>query len=138
MGDDETKIVGELPTGVRSANIDELRTAAIYEPTAQLQWSVNGVLQQAWRNLNPTSAADAYEWRDVPHDKALTSLAEHNAAQTESWQSMNSNKPRRNGLACPQCGEPLLDTNPNMRMLTAPPMFHVHCSQCEHTGARVA
>lgn len=46
------------------------------------------------------------------------------------------NSPRKNGIACPDCGEELMDTNPLLILCSEPPKKDVKCSVCEYTGYR--
>jgi hypothetical protein len=51
---------------------------------------------------------------------------------------MYSNLPRPNGIACPECGEELLDSNPNMTLTSNPAKKSIHCSKCKYNGYRIA
>lgn len=66
---------------------------------------------------------------------SLKSLEEHNA----EWHAIHSryNEPRPNGIACPKCGEELMDSRPNMSYCSFPPQKAVSC-KCGYTGMRVA
>ena len=66
----------------------------------------------------------------------LKSLAEHNThmQNLQMWDSIVQSRP--NGIACPECGKELLDTNPNFALLTSPVQYRVHCSDCDYTGTR--
>jgi C4-type Zn-finger protein len=50
---------------------------------------------------------------------------------------MYSNEPRPNGIACPKCGNELMDTNPMMTLTSYPAQKNVHCSKCEYKGYRI-
>lgn len=67
---------------------------------------------------------------------ALESLNDHNARVQREWAWSELGWSRPNGIACPECGEELLDTNPNEMLLAAPPQFKVHCPFCEYSGTR--
>jgi hypothetical protein len=67
---------------------------------------------------------------------ALESLNDHNARVQRQWAWNTLVQSRPNGIACPECGEELMDTNPNEMLLTAPPQFRVHCPSCEYSGTR--
>lgn len=41
-----------------------------------------------------------------------------------------------NGIACPECGAELVDTEPDVTLLSAPPQKKVRCSQCAYSGLR--
>ena len=66
----------------------------------------------------------------------LKSLSDHNHEKQAQWQWQSIVNSRPNGIACPECGEELLDTNPDTMLLSAPPQFRVHCSSCAYTGTR--
>jgi ribosomal protein S27E len=66
----------------------------------------------------------------------LKNLSEHNREKSLQWQWQSAVNSQLNGIACPECGQELLDTNPDQVLLTAPPQFRVHCSSCDYTGTR--
>lgn len=68
----------------------------------------------------------------------MKTLNEHNSERRSSHMSMNSNEPRPNGIACPECGKELLDSNPYSTLASWPPQKDVKCSECDYTGYRVA
>lgn len=47
----------------------------------------------------------------------------------------NSNSPTKNGLACPKCGNELIDSSPGYVLYSAPPKTKIHCD-CGFTGYR--
>jgi hypothetical protein len=63
----------------------------------------------------------------------LASLEEHNKRHGALYNYTNS---RGNGIACPECGWELLDSNPSEMLLSNPPQFRVHCSFCDYHGTR--
>jgi len=66
----------------------------------------------------------------------LTSLDEHNSNAWSTQVNMYSNEPRPNGIACPKCGNELMDTNPMMTLTSHPAKKDVHCPKCEYKGYR--
>lgn len=66
--------------------------------------------------------------------KPLIPLEEHNAQAREVY--WHRNLPKPNGIACPKCGEELLDSNPDVILPTAPSQLNVHCV-CGYKGYRV-
>jgi hypothetical protein len=68
----------------------------------------------------------------------LKTLAEHNAIAGSSQFSMNNNNPIPNGIACPKCGEELMDSNPMLTLTSFPAQKNVNCSKCDYVGYRVA
>lgn len=71
--------------------------------------------------------------------KTLKTLDEHNS---RSWELHNAfritNGPTLNGIACPDCGEELYDTNPMMTLTSNPPKKSVNCKSCGYHGYRLA
>jgi hypothetical protein len=53
---------------------------------------------------------------------------------------MMGQSPVPNGIACPKCGEELLDTQPNVTLASMPPKKNVGCSseKCDYIGYRIA
>jgi C4-type Zn-finger protein len=71
--------------------------------------------------------------------KKLKSLVEYNSMSITFHLAMLSPKPTPNGIACPKCGEELLDTQPNVTLTSMPPQKNVGCSskKCDYIGYRV-
>lgn len=68
----------------------------------------------------------------------LKSLDEHNSNARKIHWKINDNSSRpTNGIACPKCGEELLDSNPMMTLTSNPPQKNVKCSKCDYVGYRV-
>lgn len=67
----------------------------------------------------------------------LKSLVEFNSGRAELWNRMNDDSPRSNGIACPECGNELMDSFPNITLTSYPPKKNVHCPSCKYTGYRV-
>jgi DNA-directed RNA polymerase subunit RPC12/RpoP len=68
----------------------------------------------------------------------LVSLDEHNS---EAWATQTgwfSNEPKPNGIACSECGEELMDSNPNETLTSYPAQKNVHCPKCGTRGYRIA
>jgi C4-type Zn-finger protein len=72
--------------------------------------------------------------------KKLKSLEEHNTINSTFHWGMMGQSPVFNGIACPKCGEELLDTQPNVTLSSMPPQKNVGCSSknCDYTGYRIA
>jgi uncharacterized protein with PIN domain len=47
-------------------------------------------------------------------------------------------QPKPNGVACPECGEELVDTEPLEPLNSWPPKKRCHCQACGWQGRRVA
>ena len=63
--------------------------------------------------------------------KALETLEEHN------WRAISfSSGPVKNGIACPDCGSEMIDSNPLICLTSHPPQYRIHCSACGYTGTR--
>ena len=68
----------------------------------------------------------------------LKDLNEHNAQARNMQWVMNDNSPRLNGIACPECGEEMYDSNPMVTLTSMPAQKNVHCSKCDYVGYRIA
>lgn len=69
----------------------------------------------------------------------LKTLDQHNTDRWESHMQIGSiNNPRKNGIACPECGEELWDTNPMITLTSNPPKKNIHCNNCDYFGYRLA
>jgi hypothetical protein len=45
-------------------------------------------------------------------------LNEHNAREARKW--LDRHQPHPNGIACPECGEELIDSSPNVTLSSNP------------------
>ncbi len=61
----------------------------------------------------------------------LISLEEHN-----SIINISSHKLKLNGIACPNCGKELFDSQPDIILMTNPPKKHIECGNCGFEGYR--
>jgi len=52
--------------------------------------------------------------------------------------SANQNKPQPSGLACPECGNQLVDVDSMILLLSDPPKKKISCTNCGYTGCSVA
>ena len=68
--------------------------------------------------------------------RKLKTLDEHNSKAWSTQVSMLSNEPKANGIACPKCGNELMDSNPNATLTSYPPQKNVHCD-CGYKGYRI-
>ena len=66
----------------------------------------------------------------------MKTLEEFNMERTLSHNDLNSNKPRKNGIACPKCGLELWDSSPMYVYASLPPQLDVNCD-CGYSGYRV-
>lgn len=71
---------------------------------------------------------------DTEPKKQLISLEEHNNKNRNLH--IDSNESIPNGIACPKCGEELVDSNPNQTLLSYPPQKNIECIKCKYTGYR--
>jgi len=67
---------------------------------------------------------------------ALRSLKEANNEARKRYSTYRL--PRLNGIACPDCGTELIDTNPGQVLTSSSPLMVVHCPKCKYQGSRVA
>jgi predicted RNA-binding Zn-ribbon protein involved in translation (DUF1610 family) len=61
----------------------------------------------------------------------LISLEEHNR---KAWTLTTG--PVKNGIACPDCGSELMDSNPSICLTSHPPQWAIHCPECGYAGTR--
>jgi len=71
-------------------------------------------------------------------NSGLVSLDEHNSNAWSTQTGWFSNEPKPNGIACSECGEELMDSNPNTTLTSYPAQKNVHCSKCGTKGYRIA
>ena len=71
-------------------------------------------------NLNEYQKPSILESLDDHNDKIVSKSAVQKA----------------NGIACPNCGKELFDTNSNMTLLTHPAKFTINCHNCAYIGFR--
>lgn len=69
--------------------------------------------------------------------KKLKTLSGHNLHSIATHNALYSKKPQLNGIACPECGEELFDTNQMVTLTSNPPQKNIHCSSCDYKGRRV-
>ena len=70
-------------------------------------------------------------------EQPLKTLEEFNAERKKLY-SLGIPEPCRNGIACPDCGSELWDSNPSATLLSNPPQKDIHCSMCNYRGTRLA
>ncbi len=72
-------------------------------------------------------------------DKQLKSLKDFNAKKRVWYNTIEEakRKPRYNGIACPECGAELIDTNPNIVLTSNPPQKNIHCPNGDYRGYRL-
>jgi uncharacterized protein with PIN domain len=73
----------------------------------------------------------------------LKTLEEHNNRKIYELGSVGSIfnlSPVKNGIACPNCGEELVDVNPNEVLTSNPPKKFIKCQneKCSYAGYRLA
>ena len=66
--------------------------------------------------------------------KGLISLGEHDRRRREAYEVAKSH---RNGIACPECGKEMIDTDPYIVLPTDPPQKRIGC-ECGFSGYRLA
>ena len=68
----------------------------------------------------------------------LKTLTQHNKERYESFMTEMSPEPIPNGIACPACGEELVDSDPMSTLTMSPPMKRIHCPKCNFRSTRFA
>jgi hypothetical protein len=67
----------------------------------------------------------------------MQKLEEWNKERAEQHIKTNDNKPRLNGIECPNCGCELFDSSPMVILASNPPQKNIACNACGYTGYRV-
>jgi hypothetical protein len=70
-------------------------------------------------------------------EKKLKSLEDHNSEKWVWIGGIYTDKPIPNGIACPSCGEEMMDSNPMMVLASIPPKKNIHCPSCGHIDLRI-
>jgi hypothetical protein len=65
----------------------------------------------------------------------LKNLNEHNSLRAVYY---NTEEKVRNGIACPECGSELIDSQPMMTLTSYPPQKSTSCENCDYTGYRLS
>ena len=71
-------------------------------------------------------------------DKEMIKLEEHNRNRRKFYDGFLNSDPRPNGIACPECGSELMDSDPHILLTSIPPRKSVHCPNCGYTGSRIS
>lgn len=67
----------------------------------------------------------------------LKNLDDYNNEKMKLGISFYSNTPAKNGIACPECGNELHDSNPMITLASLPPKKNVACDKCNYYGYRI-
>lgn len=70
--------------------------------------------------------------------KKLKSLEDHNNEKLNWGYDFYGNSPVPNGIACPECGEEMVDSNPMVTLASIPPKKNIDCPSCGHKDFRFA
>jgi DNA-directed RNA polymerase subunit RPC12/RpoP len=69
--------------------------------------------------------------------KKLKTLEEHNKKHFPLY-TFDLSKPLKNGIACPKCGDELIDSTPMSILASNPPKKDIKCESCDYSGYRIA
>ena len=64
----------------------------------------------------------------------LKSLADANAERSKGYEMLRN---RPNGIACPHCGNEMVDDQPHVTLTTDPPQTQITCPSCNYETLRV-
>lgn len=67
----------------------------------------------------------------------MKTLDEHDQERRKYHRINRLAEPEPNGIACPDCGAELVDTNPTITLMSLPPRKYVSC-QCGFQSTRIA
>jgi hypothetical protein len=77
--------------------------------------------------------------KNISEQSNLKSLSQFNAEKLQnSFDLTDLQKPKKNGIACPGCGEELFDSSPMVVLASFPAQKNVHCQKCNYLGYRIA
>lgn len=76
-----------------------------------------------------------YEQSKQP-EPVLESLDEHNKRALGIWGPTKLECKVKNGIACPNCGAELFDSNIFEIRSSHPPQYRTHCESCDYKGTR--
>lgn len=109
---------------------------------AMLAYTQAEAMIQVRNRLNAEPKAETAPIIESPEEesskKHLKSLEEHNNRARKGTMMSYGNEPVPNGIACPKCGEELMDSNPMMTLTSFPAQKNIHCPKCEYRGFRIA
>ena len=93
--------------------------------------------------IKPKSERITWDAAKSPDEfPALKSLEQHDSDRLKSFNwnsSLNPNqKPQKNNIACPDCGEELYDSDPMVTLTSFPAKKNIHCEKCKYSGYRIA
>ena len=69
--------------------------------------------------------------------KKLKTLSEFNEDRRKNYKF---DKPitHYNGIACPECGKEMYDSNPQLELTSYPPQKHIRCPKCGYSTTRIS
>lgn len=88
-----------------------------------------------WNECNRLEALLAKHTGDDP--TPLISLSEWDSMRSKIYQRASPG-PVLNGIACPECGKELVDSQPNAELTSYPPQKNVKCPSCGWKGYRIS
>ena len=68
--------------------------------------------------------------------KKLVSVAEDARRRASFYAVVHDGVP--NGIACPECGKELYDSDPTQELESYPPQKKIKCVHCNYEGTRLA
>ena len=70
--------------------------------------------------------------------RVLKSLEQHNKEAVLNHEKIHRMVvEHRNGIACPNCGEELIDSKPDQVLASLPPKKNISCTSCGYSGYRI-
>jgi len=79
-----------------------------------------------------------YEYYAKIKNPELKSLEQHNAERMYWIPDYSVPQKQKNGIACPDCGEELYDSNPMVTLASLPAKKNIKCDNCNYSGYRIA
>lgn len=123
----------------RERELISLEHQTVYEGDRLVEFdSLRDTLQELLDRIVRLEEA-VYEQPEQPEPEqtpALKSLDEHNKQALGIWGPTKLECKVKNGIACPNCGAELFDSNVFVKLSTHPPQYRVHCESCDYQGTR--
>lgn len=68
----------------------------------------------------------------------MKTLEQFNIEKIKEYYTNYNRNIIKNGIACPECGEELIDSSPDITLCSNPPQKNVLCQSCGFNGYRIA
>jgi len=123
----------------RERELISLEHQTVYEGDRLVEFdSLRDTLQELLDRIVRLEEA-VYEQPEQPEPEqppSLKSLEDHNKQALGIWGPTKLECKVKNGIACPNCGAELFDSNIFVKLSSYPPQYRTHCESCDYQGTR--